>query len=470
MSSISVYFNRVQIAFVKALQKVRVLIAGRGFGKSTLLAWIIYEMVRAMPRAKVFFASTTVEQIRNSTLPPIIQKWAEFRLKEDVHYVIGKKPPDWFKRPISPPKEFGNIITFFNGFTIALLSTAKPPGKRGGSYDAGLIDEAAFVKGSVFKSVFMPMIRGNIYRFESHWHHSLIVISSRPRKSDGYWLYEFKKTAKENPNDVLYVESSAYANKDVLGEAWFIEQRRTLGHDEYAIEIDNKEMRQTPTGFYHTFNRDTICYQLRTGESDINRDELLEVTWDFGGKFTCMTVWQESNFVERCVDQFYSKQGDEKVSSIVDQFCRRYVAHGMKYVRIWGEPRGKDHDTERPDLFSIIEQRFNQRGWQCELKVQPGKRTPLHRERYNFFETLFASTDRRLPQIGINIVQASDLVISIEITDCDDEFRKIKTAEKDPSFPQEHAPHLSDGMDYYLYEKHGWRLLDDGNSRPGQAW
>ena len=126
-----VYFNAKQIAFAKAPQKVKTVVAGRAWGKSTVIALILYYLLKAMPRAKVFFSSTTIEQIKNSTLPPVIAKLHEMGIKEGIHFVVGKNPwndakTSWFKRPISPVKKFDNVITFWNGLTVVMLSAAKP--------------------------------------------------------------------------------------------------------------------------------------------------------------------------------------------------------------------------------------------------------------------------------------------------------------------------------------------------------
>lgn len=477
-AKIQSFFNEKQIEFVQARQKVRALIAGRGFGKSTLIAWLICEMLRVLVvrdskgkiigAGKIFFASTTVEQIKNSMLPPIRDKWAEFGLKEDVHYVIGKRPPDWYKKPFSPPEKFDNCITFWNGFTIMLLSTAKPTGKRGGSYDAGIVDEAAFVKGSVFRSVFMPMIRGNLYRFQTHWHHALIVLSSRPRKTEGFWVYDLKKEAEKDPSKVLWMEASAFANRAVLGEDWFDDQRRTLGEEEYSIEIENKEQRQLPNGFYHTLDRRRNTYSLLPGNTDVRASELLEVSFDFGGKFTCASVWQEQDFVEKCLRQFFIKKG--QVTTLVDSICGHYKNHAYKYVRIWGEPRGQDPDPERPALYTIIQAAFERHGWMVEVKVQAGYKTKGHKERYEFMSIAHQGNNPLLPAIQYNAAAAPDLLIALENCDIKDDFQKDKSNEKDPNFPQEHAPHFTDGVDYYLFEKHGWRLADGSNHRPGGAW
>lgn len=468
-----IYFNPLQVRFVTAKQKVRVLIAGRGVGKSTLLAWVIYEMLRAMGAtkdrlaAKIFFASTTLEQIKNSMLPPIRKKWSEMGLKEDVHYVVDKTPPEWFAKSYSPPEDYTNSITFWNGFTIMLLSTTRPTGKRGGSFDAGIVDEAAFMPGR-FRSAFFPMIRDNLFRFETHWHHSLILLSSRPRKPEGYWIYEYKERQEQEPDKVLYMEASALENVEVLGKEWFDDQKRILG-DDYEIEVENREITQLPTGFYHTFDRMRNTYILKRGETDVRTNELLDISFDFGGKFNCASVWQEHDNIEQCIRQFHVKRSG-KISSLVADICNFYKSHQLKYVRIWGEPRGKDPDPERPDLYTIIQQRFEQSGWMVEVMVPAGYRTKKHKERYDFMATILTGENPNLPKVLFNQMNCPDLLIALERCDVMDDYQKNKSAEKDPNYPQEHAPHYTDTVDYYLYEKHAWKQAASRSARASGVW
>lgn len=470
-----IFFNKVAIQFVEAVQKIRVLIAGRGFGKSTLIAWVLYEMMRVfvvhengriLGAGKVFLASTTIEQIKNNLLAPIRDKWKEFGLVEGVHFVVCKRPPEWFAKPFSQPESYENVITFWNGFTVVLLSTAKPEGKRGGSYDAGIIDEASFVKGSVVRSVFFPMVRGNLFRFNTHWHHSKIVLSSMPRDPKGFWVYDFEKEAEANPSEVLYLESSALENRAILGEQWFADQKRALG-DEYGVEIENKRITHLPNGFYHTFDRAKNVV-FNPAWNAYRRDELLEVSFDFGGKFTCATIWQEHGFVEHCLRQFYIKRG--KASALVASICNQYAGHAMKYVRIYGEPRGRDADPERPDLYTIIQQEFEARGWMVELMVKPGYKTKGHKERFEFMSLLLPNEDANLPRVQFDGIHCADVIKAIEGCDIKLDYTKEKKVETDPNFPQEHAPHFTDTVDYYLFEKHAWRRAEGAGHRASGVW
>ena len=474
-----VYFNPKQIGFVMAPQKIKTLIAGRGFGKSTLIALILFFMLRAMPRAKIFFSSTTIEQIKNMTLPPVIAKLHEMGIVEDRHYVVGKdpwakdSPHKWFKRPIAPVKKYDNVITFWNGFTVVMLSAAKPNSQRGGSYDAGIIDEAAFVKRSFWEKVLLKMVRGNLLRFNSAMHHSIFILTSQPRNVEGRWVIEMEEKAKEEPEKFLFMWASAKDNEVVLGEDWFKMQKSSSSALDYQIEVENVRLKKLPDGWYHKYNEARHQYvperSVFGDMLDVRKDELLEATFDFSGKFNCASVWQEQDFVERCLHQFHVKE-DGKIRKLVDDICHHYRDHGFKYVRLWGEPRGRDRNPiEEDDIFNIIRKRFESHGWTVEIMVPEGVRTKRHKERFSFMETILGEDDTRLPRVRINEITAPNVISSMQACDINEDYTKDKSAEKDPNFPQENAPHYSDGVDYYLYYKHNWRLLDDANGRAGTA-
>ena len=462
-----------------APQKIKTCVAGRGFGKSTLIALIIYQMLRWMPRAKIFFSSTTIEQIKNMTLPPVRAKLAEMGIIEGKHYVVGtdpwgaNSPCKWFKAPISPVEKFDNVITFWNGFTIVMLSAAKPNSQRGGSYDAGIIDEAAFVKRSFWERVLFKMVRGNLYRFKTNLHHSIFILTSQPRTSDGRWVLEMEEKAQVDAENFLFMWASARDNEVALGKEWFEMQRAGGSHLDYLIEVENIRLKKLPNGFYHRFNERRHQYKPTTDQAgsmlDVRKNELLEVSMDFSGKFNCASIWQEQDFVEKCLRQFHLKD-EGKIKKLVDNICDHFKSHGFKYVRLWGEPRGRDRNPyDEDDIFTIIKKRFEQNGWAAEIMVPEGVATKHHKERFAFMETLMDEEDVRLPKLRINEVTCPNVLTSIQGCDIKPDYTKDKSTEKDEAFPQENAPHYSDTVDYYLYYKHAWRLSDLANQRAGSA-
>lgn len=474
-----VYFNQDQIDFVTAPQKVKTAVAGRGFGKSTLISLILYFALKELPRAKGFFSSTTIEQIKNMTLPPVISKLAEMGIYEDVHYVVGKDPwgPQsrckWFKRPIAPVKKYDNVITFWNGLTIVMLSAAKPNSQRGGSYDFGIIDEAAFVKRGFWEKVLLKMVRGNLYRWISKMHHSIFILTSQPRNSEGMWVLEMEQMAATFPDSYLFLWTSARKNIVVLGEEWFETQKRTSSHLDYLIEVENVRLKKLPDGFYHKLDEDRHGYKPARDflgyMVDVRHDELIEASFDFSGKFNCASIWQEQDWVERCVRQAHVK-GNKKIRALVDLICDLFKDHKFKHIRLWGEPRGRDRNPiEEDDIFTIIQKRFQSNGWYAEVMVPQHVATKRHKERFTFMETIMDEDEPRLPKVRFNLEACENIIASMQGTDMNADYTKKKEVEKDENFPQENAPHYGDTVDYYLYYKHAWRLVDDPNNRAGSA-
>lgn len=478
MNKRRIYFNAKQIAFVQAPQKTKTLVAGRGFGKSTAIALILIFFLRHLARGKVFFASTTLEQVMNSTLPPVRDKLAKIGIKEDVHYVVGKDPwkdkkTRWFKRPFAPVKKYDNVISFWNGLTIVVLSGAKPNSQRGGSYDAGIVDEAAFIKRSFWETILLKMIRGNLYRFQGQHHHSVFILTSQPKTTEGRWVMEMEDKALQYPDEFLFMWASAFDNKVVLGDEWFVRQKKTsTSHLDYLMEVENIRLKKLPNGFYHRFEEQRHTYKSLKDfygrHVDTRPDELLEASFDFSGKFNCATIWQEQGFVERCLRQFHMKE-EGKIKALVDAICTHYKDHEFKYIRLWGEPRGRDRNPIDEDIFTIIRKRFEHHGWEADVMVPEGRQTKAHKERFDFMDTLLGEEDTRLPKVRFNADTCENVVISISTTDIKPDYSKDKSAEKEKNFPQENAPHYGDTIDYYLYYKHSWRLNDESNRRASTA-
>lgn len=467
-----VYFNKRQIEFASAKQKLRVWVGGRGSGKSAGIALVIRRMVEELPRGKCLFGSTTLEQIYNSTLPPVIEKLNELGFKENIHYVLRKKPPEWFKKPFTAPTEYENTLTFFNGFTLVFISTAKPVGKRGGSYDAAIVDEAAFVKALTFRSVLVPMVRANLYRYESDLHHCIFLLTSQPKTADGTFIMEFEKEQIADPSEVLFLWTSALENKLVLGEEWFALMRKTMGYSEYLKEVENVKSRKLPQSFYHRFDRDKQGYTADKGANgqllDLDPNALLEVSFDFSGHFNCATVWQERMGTEYCVRRFHTKQGEDKAVGVARLICEELKEHKFRYIRLYGEPRGKDDNPySDDDLYTQIEKVFRSERWEVEQRIPAGKQAKRHKQRHLIFETLFNETDPSLPKIRINIETCEDVIVSIENTGIKNDFQKDKSREGNEQYPQEKEPHYGDTMDNYIDQKYYWRFSNESNERPG---
>lgn len=464
------YLNPKQQQFLRGRQSTKIFMGGRGSGKSDCLGTNQRLKAGAMPRSKGFLASTTYNQMLTKTWPAIQAAWSRYGLEEGEHYVIGVRPPKWFDTPISPPKKYSNVVSLMNGRCIELISLDRPDLARGGSYDDGDIDEAALLKKEHWTKILLPSIRGNRWRYNTHYHQMVGMYTSIPWKSSGYWIFDYEEMAKEDPGKYLWVSATAYDNIHILGEDGIERMRRELPHAEFMIEVMNQRLIRVEDCFYHALDREKHGYvptyrygqdnegkTITIGSSDYDPDQVLESSWDFGGWFNCATIFQAERMKERMINSFYAGT-DHKLEKVVDDICTTYRNHRNKFIYIYGEPRGHDRQASLPSIYQQIEDMFRKRGWEVEIMVTPGYVSHRHEERREFVNAILGETDPRLPSISFNEDTCKSPLIAMESTQVRQDGKKDKSKEKDRSYPQEHATHFTDNLDYFLMQKHGWRI------------
>jgi hypothetical protein len=179
---------------------------------------------------------------------------------------------------------------------------------------------------------------------------------------------------------------------------------------------------------------------------------------DFSGKFQCGLAIQTSDSQKiKILREFFVKD-DQKIKELVKAFCEHYKDHPTKIVNIYGEPRGHDRQADGPSHFQRILEYFKSEGWHCIIKAtaSPAKN---HIERFNLIADIFDEDNINLPKIRINENNCKNFIIVLQITDINPDFTKNKSKEKDPTFPQEQAPHLSDCLDNYITQRFSYLLV-----------
>jgi hypothetical protein len=114
--------NRAQLPGLILNPKGHVSIEGRGTGKSFGTGFTIYNINRNMPRAVVAYTGQTYGQILKGTLPSALKLLEKFGYEKDVNYVIGRKPPAWFRDSYEKINKFDNVISFSCGTRFLLIS------------------------------------------------------------------------------------------------------------------------------------------------------------------------------------------------------------------------------------------------------------------------------------------------------------------------------------------------------------
>jgi hypothetical protein len=96
-------------------------------------------------------------------------------------------------------------------------------------------------------------------------------------------------------------------------------------------------------------------------------------------------------------------------------------------------------------------------GWGSEIAVTATV-SDVHENRYEYINNILKEDDPNLPKIRINQETCKDVIISMHNAEVTLDFKKDKKNEKNRSYNQAHATHFTDTIDYYLTQKHGWKV------------
>jgi hypothetical protein len=201
---------------------------------------------------------------------------------------------------------------------------------------------------------------------------------------------------------------------------------------------------------------------------DIDVNRLISISFDFGGWFTCATLWQELNNVEYCRREYFVKQ-DGTIHQLVNKIIDSVREHKFKLVHIYGDPSGyKQTEHSTMPSYSIIANAFRSAGWQVEVLAQPDYSKLAHTDRKENINSMLDESSVMLPKIQLNKLACMNTIIAIGLTDVNPDGSKNKKMEKDRQAPQQHAPHLTDTLDYYLHPKYFNRISIP--KKPGRVW
>lgn len=468
----TVYLNPKQTKFIKAKERTKVFIGGRGSGKTAVLSVHHFLVFKELPRAKFFLAGLTYNQILTKFLPPMIEMWERLGLKYGIHYVIGTKPPSNWQTPYQPPRRWENVISIYTGNCIELISLDRKDSSRGGNYDGGSFDEAVLIDKDQHDKELLPSIRGNIYRFPNNpLHHSKIYVSSQSWFPRGNWVPDMK-----GQKGVFYIESTAYDNIHVLGKEYIDDLKKSQPFLTFQVEVMNMRLSKPPNAFYDEFDEKKHCYYdsysydfgergIETkGNKDYNPKEALEVSFDFNAGFNSLLVCQEERNTLKFIKEFYVT-GSKIIDHLVDEFTNYYSKHEEKLVYIWGDRNGNNKIANSElTFYEQIMKRLKAADWTCVLKSEG--LDPLHRMKHFVINQILSESDNNLPKIRINQNECKSLILSIQGAPCTPDFKKDKRSEKQ-DIPQEQATHLSDAFDNIVHPKYHNKVKQ--NSEPSEV-
>ena len=458
-----------QLACVMAQQKNKYIEMGRGGGKSTIFGYHMRELVRQMPKASFALVGSTYSQILGRTLPSAIEGLKMFNLEIDIDFVVGRSGKKMgYEMPYQPPSQWDNIIHFPNGVIFQLVSLDNPNSGRGlNSYgEAG--DEAALFDN---EKLFTNVKTTNRAQKEIFKKCSLLgsefYVSSTPINKKGKWFTDMEEVAKKNPTEYAFIKASAKSNPYLRPE-WFKKMKdQAISEILYNAEILNIRPQEIVDGFYGNLTRKNYytdynnSYLESVGvlarsehfncsqDNDVRTNEPLIMSVDFG-VFNGCVVSQLQDDEYKVLKSFYVKSPKLLDDMFIEQVIPYYRPHQEKFVYLYGGHDGNNRLPNSPySYFEQITNVLTAHGWTVYLMTKGA--APTHTDKYLLVNAMLKEHQTRLPKIRINEHNNPDLIIALERTEARESLKggieKVKKDERNPLFPQQHAPHLTDAFD-----------------------
>ena len=241
-----VYFNKPQRLTQLIGANISVIVAGRRTGKTdSIAAPFVLRNMQRMPGSTGGIVVPTFKHGLTNTLPGLFAAWKRWGFIRGVHYVIGRKPPKTFAKPIIEPAEYEHVISFYNGSCAVIISQDRPGSSNSLTLSWLLIDEAKFIDYNRLKEETLPANGGIKSHFGKHsCNHSILILSDMPQTQKGSWFLHYKD--KMNVEVIRGIEGLIY-------DIWKLKERMK------SIKASGKDVPKA------------MVYQLRHKDKQLNQ-------------------------------------------------------------------------------------------------------------------------------------------------------------------------------------------------------
>lgn len=213
-----IYFNRPQRLTQLIGANTTVIVAGRRTGKTdSIAAPFVLRNMQRMPGSTGGIVVPTFKHGLTNTLPGLLAAWKRWGFINGIHYVVGRKPPKSFAKPITEPHDYEHVISFYNGSIAIIISQDRPGSSNSLTLSWLLVDEAKFIDYDKLKDETLPANGGIKSHFGHHsFNHSIMILSDMPQTKRGSWFLHYRE--KMDADLIAAIEATVY-------EIWRIKSR-----------------------------------------------------------------------------------------------------------------------------------------------------------------------------------------------------------------------------------------------------
>ena len=218
MADKKIYFNKPQRLTQLIGANTTVIVAGRRTGKTdSIAAPFVLRNMQRMPSSTGGIVVPTFKHGLTNTLPGLLAAWKRWGYLNGLHYVVGRKPPKSFARPIIEPNDYEHVISFYNGSCAVIISQDRPGSSNSLTLSWLLVDEAKFIDYQKLKDETLPANGGIKSHFGKHsCNHSIMILSDMPQTQKGSWFLHYRD--KMDADLIRTIEGTVY-------EIWRVKDR-----------------------------------------------------------------------------------------------------------------------------------------------------------------------------------------------------------------------------------------------------
>lgn len=302
---IQIYLNRAQWLIYNFNANKEFVQAGRATGKTDgMITPRLIRVTESMPRGVSAFLGNSIKQLFSKTLPTAIcsiERTTPY--KEGVHFFRGQPPKKLnFEQPLVVPREWCNILYFYNGHIWHCVSMEVKASANGQNLCSIIGDEARYLPGEKVKEEVFPAIRGltfdhPAYSERNPFYKSYMLVSDAPVTAKQAWMQEFEKlqtytvnkkivqmlvdlnVAAQSGIDLsdetvaplflkrlkfLQAQSTAFfnfstlENIDILGDRYIKDMEMNLSDFVFQTSILNKRVNKVEGCYYFFFDPDGV--------------------------------------------------------------------------------------------------------------------------------------------------------------------------------------------------------------------
>lgn len=474
----------------------------RGNGKTFSIGDRLEHLNETMPRSQILLLSDSYKRLEEKIVPNICDYFINHAgMEEGEDFVIYKKPPAHFVRPLIPLHNYEHVVAFANGMCLCLVSGHTEGNANAYNAQAMIVDEAKFVKESHVKQAALVLrgsfnLFGHLPEYRSKWFFTdkypapgstikwllnkkqlgapqevidgIVRLQEEVYKldalidSDGPDANRYNAIAKRNrivlqlnsvrKNLTFYCDGLPMENIDNLGEKYYRDQKRELSAYEYNIAILNQDPVVVENSFYPALNPEMHYHGIM---NDIDVSKPLAIALDYNWRITPMVVAQRSKLPDRDHNTFNILAGvhtlaDGGITKTCEAFDKAFRFMHCKIVYYVFDHTAIGKSAAGDEFYMIVVKKLRQLGW-IVYEVYTG-RASLHYVRYQVIKEAMMRTGEGSPTF--NKLRCHYLLLSMQqagaIT-ANDETKKDKSKEKDLSFPAEETTDYSEAFDTLYY-------------------